>query len=310
MQDSADASDALSALAPLFRVKPELQVLCRFGQSWESPHRPEPAGWAPFHMVTAGECILDMPGSGRVTLQAGDLALLPQGDAHVMRSAIASTHYAPIRTRDRAVIQVRTNGDEPDAELICGRLTFEQPHNAIARAALPPLIVLRMAEDRSVAKLHRLLMTIRDELEADEPGARAVCADLASALLVMALRTHFQRQSTQAGLLRLLTKRQTARAVTALLDDPARAWTLDEMAAVAQTSRATLVRDFRKLGQMAPLTFLAELRLGLGRQLLAETPRPLADIAFEVGYQSPTAFARAFHRHFGLAPSDVRQDRY
>lgn len=300
--------DALSALAPLFRVKPELQVMCRFGMGWSSPHEPEAAGWAPFHLITAGKCVLEMRGCEPVVLEAGDVALLPQGDAHVMR-CYSQAAALPVRMRQTDAIAIKYNTDQPDAELICGRLAFEQPHNNMARAALPPLIVLRTAEGESVARLHVLLLAIRDELEAALPGARAVCGDLVSALMVMALRLYFHQQTTQSGLLRLLTKRQTARAVAAMLEDPARAWGLDDLAAIAKTSRATLVRDFRRLAETAPLSFLAELRLGLARHLLSTSDKSMADVAFEVGYQSPNAFTRAFQRHFGLVPTDCRQGR-
>jgi len=300
--------DALSALAPLFRVTPELQSLCRFGMAWASPHAQEPAGWAPFHMVTAGSCVIEVRGRPPAALQAGDLALLPHGTPHVMRGR-SPRPAAPIQLRETPAITVKFNTDQPETELICGRLAFEQAHGNMARAALPDLLVLRTADGGSTARLHTLLVAIRDELDAAQPGARAVCADLASALMVMALRLHFRQQTEQNGLLRLLTKRQTARAVTAMLENPARAWSLDDLAAVAKTSRATLVRDFRRLADAAPLGFLAEIRLGLARHSLSTSDKPLADVAFEVGYQSPNAFTRAFQRQFGMAPTDCRQTR-
>jgi AraC family transcriptional regulator, activator of mtrCDE len=307
---SHESFDALSALAPLLRVRPELQTLCRFGEPWVSPHTPEPAGWAPFHLVTAGTCVLDMQGAEPIVLSAGDIVLLPHGNAHVVRGSTVSrgvAETAGINVRDTSAIQIRFNTDQPETELICGRLSFEQPHGNLARAALPPVIVLRTADDASVVRLHALLIAIREELDAAAPGARAICSDLASALLVMVLRVHFQRRAPQEGLLRLLSQRQTARAVIAMLEDPARAWSLDDLAATANTSRATLVRDFRKLAQVAPLEFLAELRLGLARQSLSASNRPLADIAVEAGYQSQSAFSRAFQRRFNLAPSEIRQ---
>lgn len=307
-----DDLDALSALAPLLRVRPELQTLCQFGASWTSAHAPEPTGWAPFHLVTLGSCVLDVNGMQPVLLGAGDIALLPHGDAHVMRglsAASGATGTNRISVRDTRAIQVRSDTDQPEAEVICGRLTFEQPRDNLARAALPALIVLRTADDASVRRLHELLVMIREELEADASGTRAICCDLASALLVMVLRVHFQRSATQGGLLRLLSQRQTARAVTAMLNDPARSWSLDDIAASANTSRATLVRDFRKLAQVAPLGFLTELRLGLARHSLSSSDRPLADVALEVGYQSQSAFSRAFHRRFHLAPGEIRQHR-
>jgi hypothetical protein len=37
--------DALSSLAPLLRVRPELEDLCRFGGDWESSHDVAQLGW-------------------------------------------------------------------------------------------------------------------------------------------------------------------------------------------------------------------------------------------------------------------------
>jgi AraC family transcriptional regulator, activator of mtrCDE len=72
-----------------------------------------------------------------------------------------------------------------------------------------------------------------------------------------------------------------------MLRAPAHPWTLD--AAEAHVSRATLVRIFRREGNLAPLGFLSELRLGLARQRLGSTKGTAA----AVGYDSESAFARA-----------------
>jgi AraC family transcriptional activator of mtrCDE len=40
--------DALSGLAPLLRMRPEIQLLCRFGAQWVSDHAAESDRWAPF----------------------------------------------------------------------------------------------------------------------------------------------------------------------------------------------------------------------------------------------------------------------
>ena len=47
-----DAAEIFNELAPLLRVRPQLQQICRFGAQWSSEHEPEPEGWAPFHIVT------------------------------------------------------------------------------------------------------------------------------------------------------------------------------------------------------------------------------------------------------------------
>ena len=106
--------------------------------------------------------------------------------------------------------------------------------------------------------------------------------------------------------MKLLVAPPSARAVTAMVMAPARAWTLDALAAEARVSRATLVRLFRKAAGLAPLAFLSELRLELARHRLASTNASLAKLAAEVGYESESAFARAFRRRFGVSAGQSR----
>ena len=57
-----DEAEVFKELAPLLRVRPQLQQICRFGAQWSSQHEPEPEGWAPFHIVTFGACLLEVVG--------------------------------------------------------------------------------------------------------------------------------------------------------------------------------------------------------------------------------------------------------
>jgi len=91
-----------------------------------------------------------------------------------------------------------------------------------------------------------------------------------------------------------------------MLRAPAHPWTLDELAAEAHVSRATLVRIFRKEGDLPPLGFLCELRLGLAHQRLSSTNATLAQVAAAVGYDSESAFSRAFRKRYGISPGRLR----
>jgi hypothetical protein len=96
--------------------------------------------------------------------------------------------------------------------------------------------------------IYRMLMSaIQEELDGARAGAEAIATDLASALFVMVVRIHLCREGRDSGLLALPAHRQLGRAVAAMVDDPARSWTLDELAACANASRASLVRMFRWL---------------------------------------------------------------
>src|SRR5260221_11782198 len=80
-----DADDALSGLAPLLRVRPELTDFCRFGGAWASSHRAEAAGGGYFHIVTKGSGQLHRAGFRPLRLDAGEILLLPRGGARTVR---------------------------------------------------------------------------------------------------------------------------------------------------------------------------------------------------------------------------------
>jgi AraC family transcriptional activator of mtrCDE len=304
--------DALSGLAPLLRVRPELEDFCNFGGAWSSTHEPQPAEWAMFHIVTKGSVQLDRPGFGPLHLDAGDILLLPHGDAHTVRAPGSAGHAGPpVAVHYRNTLRVQASvGIEPDTQLICGRLHFEAAPQNLIVAALPDVVVLRVGASPLASRFSPLMLGIRDELGSDRPGAAAIAKDLASALFVMMLRAHLEVSAPAEGLLRLLNQRMTAQAVLAMVRDPMRAWTLDALAQTAAASRATLVRAFRKAAGVAPLAFLADLRLGLARRRLSSGAGSMDQIAAEVGYQSSAAFSRAFLRKYGVRPGKLRQDAH
>ena len=300
--------DPLGAIAPLFRARPEIQDVCRFALQWEVVHEAEPAGFAQFHIVTNGNCLLERYSGETFKLEAGSILLLPQGDPHVVRSASrGGSTGAPIRTEYNNAIRIKTNTrGASDTEMICGRLRLDGAMYSLVTAALPKAIVLSIGRGDLFDRMRMLVQAIDEELQAARPGAATIATELATALFVMMLRLHFEQSASSSGILRLLASSSSARAVTAMLRAPAHLWTLDKLAAEAHVSRATLVRIFRREGDIPPLGFLSELRLGLARLRLSTTNATLAQVAAAVGYDSESAFVRAFRKRYGISPGRLR----
>ncbi|MEA3155260.1 MAG: AraC family transcriptional regulator, activator of mtrCDE [Betaproteobacteria bacterium] len=303
--------DTLSGLAPLLRVRPELHSLCRFGAHWKCDHEAESGASAPFHIVTNGTCVIELVGLGRsIQVSAGDVVVLPRGARHIVRGPTLIPGAAPPFSlearRDNDTMMNSNTASQPQTELVCGRLNFEQAHQNLVLSALPDVIVITTSDGPDAARMRRLIAAIKDEIESARAGVSAIATDLASALFVMVVRVHLERERAGNGLLGLLAHRQAGRAVVAMLEDLSRPWTLDALAARASASRASLVRMFQKLAHMPPLEFLSELRLELARRKLATSSLPLGEIAAEIGYQSESAFSRAFRRRFGFPPGEAR----
>ncbi len=89
--------------------------------------------------------------------------------------------------------------------------------------------------------------------------------------------------------------------------DLAHDWTAPELALALATSEATLRRRLAAAGTGLS-RLLTDLRMNRALGLLQCTDLPVAVIALEVGYASPSRFALRFRERFGLSPRDVRGD--
>jgi AraC-like DNA-binding protein len=87
-----------------------------------------------------------------------------------------------------------------------------------------------------------------------------------------------------------------------LIDNPADPRDLDAWASVAAMGRRTFTRAFRRETGAGLATWRQQVRLMAAIPKL-EAGQPVTTVAFDVGYDSPSAFAATFHSVFGLAPS-------
>ena len=80
---------------------------------------------------------------------------------------------------------------------------------------------------------------------------------------------------------------------------------IEDLAEIANMSVSSLHRHFREVISMSPIQFQKQLRLQEARKLLLAKSTDAADVAFQVGYESPSQFSREYSRMFGFPPSDV-----
>ena len=99
------------------------------------------------------------------------------------------------------------------------------------------------------------------------------------------------------------------RAVALLHDNPARGWTIGELARETGVSRSVLAARFMRLIGCPPMQYLTRWRVQLAARLLADGPDKVATIAREVGYESEAAFSRGFKRLTGVSPAGWRDGR-
>jgi AraC-like DNA-binding protein len=99
------------------------------------------------------------------------------------------------------------------------------------------------------------------------------------------------------------------RALALLHGQPGHAWTLDELARDAASSRSNLTKRFTLLIGQPPMQYLTQWRMQVAANRLAQSDTKVAAIGTEVGYDSEAAFSRAFKKATGLAPGAWREAR-
>jgi len=88
---------------------------------------------------------------------------------------------------------------------------------------------------------------------------------------------------------------------------PAEAWTAETLALEVGMSRSVFAERFTSLVGQPPMHYLTLWRMQVAAQHLREGHGGVAQIAFEVGYESEAAFSRAFKRQFGTSPGTWRR---
>jgi len=156
------------------------------------------------------------------------------------------------------------------------------------------------------AELGRAVALLDSEVVNAPFGAEFVAARLAEVALVDMLRKWQLEAQMEPNFLGALADSHVRASLESIHSDPQRSWHVDELAAVADLSRAVFADRFHRLVGETPLRYLRSWRLLNARRWLARGGVTVQEIAQRAGYGSANGFSRAFRRFFGDSPSTVR----
>jgi len=277
-----------------------------------------------FHGIVEGSCWAAIAGESPVRLEAGDLVLFPQGDAHALSSAPGlraphadkGIHFAPrppqlpfsISVSGDAVTTARLEGGGQRATVACGFLGLDaRPFNPLL-ASLPRLLHVpggALGPDSWIATFLRAVVV---ESNQRRPGGEAVLERMSEMLFVEVLRRYADGLAPgQTGWLAAMRDPSVGRALAAIHEKPGEPWTLERLSEEAGLSRSTLHERFALLLGQPPMQYITRWRMQVAAGLLRETSAKLMDVALRVGYDSEAAFCRAFKREVGVAPGAWRR---
>ncbi|MGI9024482.1 MAG: AraC family transcriptional regulator, partial [Burkholderiaceae bacterium] len=239
--------------------------------------------------------------------------IFPHGHAHRMTSepclppATGSRLDAVFSRRPR---QLAYGGGGATTRLVCGYLACDARLARMLLAGLPPVVRVNVRGSNAGIWLEASVRYALAEARSPRPGGAGVLAKLAEVLFIEVLRLYMNEQSVgRTGWLAGLGDRIVGGALNALHQRPAHAWTLEDLARTAGTSRSVLAERFQHLVGSSPMQYLMQWRMLLAANLLSRSNAPLARIAEDVGYQTDTAFSRAFRREYGAPPAAWRRSQ-
>lgn len=98
------------------------------------------------------------------------------------------------------------------------------------------------------------------------------------------------------------------RVVEANLEDST--FTTDDFARQMLLSRTHLFRKLKAVTGSSASTFIRHIRLERAAQLLQADSDPVSQIAFQVGFNHLSYFAKCFKEKYGCSPSVYKKDKY
>jgi AraC-like DNA-binding protein len=327
--DRPDAMDALSHLLQAVELSGAVFLSAEFTAPWCvisqadsqicGAYLPPAERVVSYHLIREGCCLASLSGGAGpvLRLDAGDLLVVPQGDAHLLGSdlALAPAQSAPllaqhVESNPGEILRLSHGAGGPATRMVCGFLTCDGILSNPLLQSLPRIFMVGVGSGAESAGLGPALAFAAAAAADRRPGGATVLGKLSELLFVHALRCCLDSlPEHEAGWLAALRDRYVGPAMLRLHADPAYPWTVDGLAAEVGLSRSAFAQRFTSLLGQPPMQYLAHWRLRAAARELRSGNMSLAALAGKVGYESEAAFSRAFKREFGMPPASWRASR-
>jgi len=255
------------------------------------------------YAILAGQCWLVVEGVPEpVLLHAGDCFLLPRGLSFRLATNLS---LEPVLFTDacaRLGMRSEAPGVTEGARYIAGgHFALTGGHTEMLLQSLPPIVHIRRESDK--AAMRWSLERMREELRDPQPGGSLIAQQLAYTMLIQALRLHLNdAASAGRGWLSALADKHMSIAIASMHEDPGYPWTLQSLAERVGMSRSVFALHFREIVGATPMEYLTRWRMLLAADRLKNSSDGLSAIAQSLGYESESAFGKAFRRVMGCSP--------
>jgi pimeloyl-ACP methyl ester carboxylesterase/AraC-like DNA-binding protein len=287
------------------QLRGDFCVLSQFTPDHCAPFFPCPETIIGYHYVRSGTMMVEVEGSPPVPIHAGEVAILPRNDPHLLakRSGLPAIDASEVTWVTGDGCHHVACGNGPDTtEVWCGFLGTAKSSAHPLLETLPPVLKvdIRTAEEEWVEASLRFV--------AEQVPSPDVVSRLAESFVVQAIREYVRAlPAGEGGWLAGLSDPAVARALAIIHKRYAEDLEVEELAREAGVSRSVLGERFTELLGEPPMRYCAGWRMRVAANMLRDGKDNTANIAYAVGFNSEAAFNRAFKREFGEPPATWRK---
>ena len=264
-----------------------------------------------YHFIFEGKCLIRIDGHEPCEVSEGEALLIPRNDPHLIGSdlslpvVLASDVMQP--PRNLGLSRIEHGGGGKVCSMVCGFLGGDANLGSLVNL-LPPMIKIRVQDTPGGEWISQSFRFAARELSNGNPGAATIISKMSELLFVEAIRRHLASiPEDQTGLLAGLRDPIIGKALALMHAKVNRSWTAEELADEVGMSRSAFADRFVSVMGDPPMRYLLGWRMQLATQKLREGRQTIAQIAFDTGYESESAFARAFKRETGMPPAAWRR---
>lgn len=313
--ESIGSMDALSEVLRLIKLEGAIYFNGEFSAPWcvrANQDSSNGTHYILYHLLTEGRAYAHLQDGPRMELTAGDIIVFPHADAHLIGNGLPvkpiDSTQAFAEHLKHGLKLARFGGGGEITRFVCGYLACESRLSDILLAGLPPVFVVNITKEPSGQWLHQSIRFSVDQAANLGASGNVVVAKLSEVLFVETLRRYIQElPEERIGWLAGARDPVVGRALSLLHKRAADPWTIASLAKEVGLSRTRLAERFRHFLGEPPMSYLTRWRLKLAADMLQSTDRNVGDVAAEVGYNSETAFNRAFRREFAQPPAQFRR---
>ena len=246
-------------------------------------------------------------------LRPGDLALVPHGEGHGLRSEPGAPVPGILELEREAVSDryeiLRHGGGGAPTTLICGAVRFDHPAARNLVEVLPAAIHIEAAGSPQLDWMQSTLRLMAAEAKELRPGGEAVITRLGDILVIQAIRVLDRDRPGRAD--RLARRAPGPADRPRDLADPPRPGARRGRSRRWRASwrcRARPSPPASPSSSASPsMQYVTRWRMHLAVDALREDGATVGELASRLGYRSEAAFARAFKRVIGVPPGAVRR---